>query len=188
MVLFNDKLDNSEQTFEIAMKRAEELETAIVIATTTGQTAIRFMEAEKKAGFKQKIIFVTHAYGSREKGANILPEDTRKQLIEDGATVITAAHALSAGERGLSGVYKGIYPLELVAMVLRQVSRGFKVCYEIALMAADAGAVGYQVPVVCIGGSGHGADTACVVTTAYSSDMTNLKINEILCKPDLYEH
>ena len=187
MVLFDEKQDNSVKTFEIAMKRANELQAPIIIASTTGQTALRFMEEAKKADFGQKIVFVTHCYGSREKGTNIMPEETRAKLIADGAIVVTAAHALSAGERALSGIYKGIYPLELIAMVLRQVSRGFKVCYEIALMAADAGVVEYQKPVVCLGGSGHGADTACVVTTAYSADLTNLKINEILCKPDLYE-
>ena len=187
MVLFNVKENNSEKTFELAIARAKELGTDIVAATTTGKTALGLIEAAKKAGFEGKIVIVTHCYGSRTPGENIMPEETRCELIGKGAILVTAAHALSGGERGLSGAFKGVYPLEIVAHTLRMISAGTKVCVEIGMMAMDAGVLTYKKPVVCIGGTGGGADTACVVTPAYSSKILETRINEFICKPDLYE-
>ena len=187
MVLFNVKEDNSGKAFEMALERAKELGTGVVIATTSGVTALRFLEKARSTGFGGDIVAVSHAYGSRVKGENAMPDEVRRELTEAGVRVVTAAHALSAGERGLSAIYRGIYPLELIASTLRLISAGTKVCFEIALMAADAGAVEYKKPVVCIGGTRSGADTVCVVTPAYSSNLMESRINEILCKPDLYE-
>ncbi|MBQ3879998.1 MAG: hypothetical protein II727_06810, partial [Oscillospiraceae bacterium] len=135
------------------------------------------------ADFAGKTVVVTHAYGSREKGKNIMPEDVRACILESGAVVVTAAHALSGGERGISSKFQGTYPLELIAHTLRMISAGTKVCIEIGAMALDAGAIEYGKPVVCIGGTGKGADTACVVTPSYSSSLLESHINEFLCKP-----
>ncbi len=187
MVLFQVKEDNSDATFAIALKKAAELGTDIVIATTSGNTALRFLEAAKAAGFVGRIVVVSHAYGSRQKGVNAMPEETRQKLMDEGAVVVTAAHALSGGERGLSSAFGGVYPLEIVAHTLRMISAGTKVCVEIGAMALDAGAIAYRKPVVCIGGTGRGADTACVVTPSYSASLMESRVNEFLCKPDLYE-
>ena len=62
--------------------------------------------------------------------------------------------------------------------------QGTKVCVEIALMAADAGAL-IGKPVLCIGGSGTGADTALILTPVHQKDFLNMKIHEIICKPHL---
>ena len=183
MVIFNVKEDNSEKTFSLALDKAKALGTDIVIATTSGNTALRFLEAAKKADFAGKTVVVTHAYGSREKGKNIMPEDVRACILESGAVVVTAAHALSGGERGISSKFQGTYPLELIAHTLRMISAGTKVCIEIGAMALDAGAIEYGKPVVCIGGTGKGADTACVMTPSYSSSLLESHINEFLCKP-----
>jgi hypothetical protein len=64
--------------------------------------------------------------------------------------------------------------------------QGVKVCVEISLMANDAGALTYGKPVVCVAGSGKGADTICIVTPAYSASVLDTKINEVIEKPDLY--
>ena len=53
-------------------------------------------------------------------------------------------------------------------------------------MANDAGMLTYGKPVVCIGGSGSGADTVCVITPGYSSTVFDTVINEIIEKPDFY--
>lgn len=187
MVLFNVKQDNSAAAFAIALDKAKEMNTDIVLATTSGQTALKFMEAAKDAAFGGKIVVVSHAYGSRERGKNAMPEEVREKLTAGGAVVVTAAHALSGGERGISAVHGGVYPLELVAQTLRMISAGTKVCVEIGAMALDAGAIEYKKPVVCIGGTGRGADTVCVVTPSYSAALLETRVNEFLCKPDLYE-
>lgn len=187
MVLFNVKEDNSLKTFEIAINKAKELGTDILAASTTGVTAELLLKKAKEENFQGRIIIITHAYGSREAGTNRMSEEMRAKLAENGAILVTAAHALSGGERGLSSVYHGVFPMELIAATLRLISAGTKVCLEIGLMAMDAGVIPYKKPVVAIGGTGRGADTACVLTPSYSSSILNSRIHEILCKPSLYE-
>ena len=50
-------------------------------------------------------------------------------------------------------------------------------------MALDAGAIPYGEKVVAVGGTGHGADTACTLTPAGANAVLDCKIHEILCKP-----
>lgn len=187
MKLFNIKQDNSLETFKLAYEKAVELNTDIVLASTSGNTALSFLEFLEDKSFNNKVVVVSHVYGSKEKGTNVMREDIRKKLKENGFEIVTAAHALSAGERGLSTLHKGIYPLEIVASALRMISAGVKVAVEISLMACDAGTIEYKKPVVCIGGTGRNADTACVITPSYSASLLETKINDILCKPDFYE-
>ena len=49
----------------------------------------------------------------------------------------------------------------------------------------DCGSISYGKPIVAIGGSGRGADTACVLTPGYTANLMETKIHEILCKPSL---
>jgi hypothetical protein len=58
-----------------------------------------------------------------------------------------------------------------------------KVCVEIAVMAADAGLIPTDCDVLCVGGTGRGADTAVVLRPAHMNHFFDLRIREILCKP-----
>ena len=71
----------------------------------------------------------------------------------------------------------------IIANTLRQISQGTKVCAEIAMMAVDCDAVGIDKPVIAVGGSHAGADTAMVVTPAASNRIRELRVHEILAKP-----
>ena len=187
MKLFDVREDNSLETFAIAYAKAKEMNTDIVIATTSGNTATRFAQFMEDKTFDGKVVVVTHVYGSKEKGKNAMSEECRKNLKDKGFVIVTTAHALSGVERGLSNIYKGVYPAELIAHALRMISAGVKVCVEISLMACDAGEIEYKKPVVCVGGTGRNADTVCVVTPTYSASILETKVNDILCKPSLYE-
>ena len=186
MKLFNVKEENTDACFRIALEKAAGLKTDIVAATTSGATAEKLMELAAETGFSGKVVIVTHAYGSREKGTNAMPEEVREKLIAGGCVLVTAAHALSGVERGLSGTFKGVYPAELIANTLRMFGAGTKVAVEIGLMAMDAGVIEYGKPVVCVGGTGRGADTAWVITPGYSACILETRLHECLCKPDLY--
>jgi hypothetical protein len=105
------------------------------------------------------------------------------RFVPEAELIVTAAHALSAGERAISGGFKGAYPLEIMAHTLRLFGQGTKVCVEAAVMALDADAISFGGPVVAIGGSHRGADTAAVVTPSYSATILNTVVNELLCKP-----
>lgn len=125
--------------------------------------------------------------GFPKPGENTLPAETRAALEARGVRIVTAAHTLSGAERGISRKFGGVYPVELVAHTLRMLGQGVKVCVECALMAADCGSVEYGAPVVCVAGTGRGADTACVITPAYTADLFDTRVHEILCKPGLYK-
>ena len=50
-------------------------------------------------------------------------------------------------------------------------------------MAADAGLARTDEDVIIIAGTGRGADTAVVLTPVNSTNIFDLKVKEILCKP-----
>lgn len=184
MVLFeNAGKQNTEETVRIALKRAMELDCEIVAASTLGVTADVLLTAAKEAGFKNKIVIVRGCTSKQRKGVNLMKPEVRDDLLARGAHIVTAAHALSAGERSMSTKHRGTYPLEIMAETLRTFGQGTKVCFEISVMALDADELTFGVPVVALGGSHRGADTALVITPSYSASVLDTVINEVLCKP-----
>ena len=77
----------------------------------------------------------------------------------------------------------GIYPVEIIAHSLRMLSQGVKVCVECGVMALDCAAIPYGEAIVAVGGTGTGADTACVLTPAGANAILECRVHEILCKP-----
>ena len=175
---------NTEETCRIALEHAAALETDIVCATTSGDSAITLCRLAKESGFPGRIVVVSHAYGSKEPGENELSDEKRKSLEESGAVVLSTTHVLSGAERGFSEVFRGVMPVEIVAHTLRMFSAGVKVAVEIAVMALDAGLVPYGKRIVCLGGSHSGLDTAVVLTPSHANRILKTRIHEILCKPD----
>jgi len=174
--------ENTARTLEIAIETARTIGIAhIVLASTYGTTAEMLANAFDLS--RLTITIVTHAYGSMKPNWNPFPEELRKVLTERGFRFCTAAHALSTGERALSTSFHGVYPLEIIAHTLRMFGQGMKVCVEIAAMAADAGLVPSGEPIVVVGGSGRGADTAVILRPQVSSNILKTKIDRILCKP-----
>ena len=186
MVLFEKPgTENTVAALELAVQAVKKAGLDMVVATTGGGTLPILLELVEKNGYEGKIVAVTHAFGSREKGKNILEPEKMQQFRDKGVTVVTAAHALSGAERGLSKKFSGIYPVEIVANTLKMLGQGTKVCVEIAMMALDNGAIAYGKQIIAVGGSGRGADTVCRLTPEYTADLMGTKIHEILCKPSL---
>ena len=50
-------------------------------------------------------------------------------------------------------------------------------------MALDAGKLPFGREVVAIAGTGRGADTAMVLTPAYTAQLLKTRIHELLCMP-----
>jgi uncharacterized protein len=71
----------------------------------------------------------------------------------------------------------------LIANVLRCFSQGVKVCFEIVLMATDAGLVTSGETLIVMAGTARGSDNALVVQAASSQHLKRLRVHEILCKP-----
>jgi len=176
----NPGKENTEAVLDIARRRAEERSIkTILVASTTGETAVK--AAEALSGLR--IIAVSHVAGFRGPGTQEFTEENRKILEAKGGTVLTAAHAFSGVSRALRTKLDTVSIGDIIANTLRIFGQGTKVCCEIALMAADAGLMRTDEEIICIGGSGHGADTAVVLNPINSNDFFDLKVKEILCKP-----
>jgi len=151
----------------------------IVVASTTGETGLKASRVFR--GFN--VVVVSHHVGFQEPGVWEMDEDTRKKILENGAKILAATHALSGVERAVRKKFGTIMPLELIAHTLRLFGEGTKVCIEITIMAADAGLIPVDKDVIAIGGTGRGADTALVIKPANASRFFDLEIREIIAKP-----
>ena len=174
---------NTDEACRIAVKRALLINAPLVASSTQGAAGVQLCEIAEELGFKSGIVIVTHSYGSMKAGENALADENRKFMLDHGVTLVTAAHALSGAERAISTKFQGVYPVEIIAHSLRMLSQGVKVVVEIGSMALDAGAIPYGSDIVCMGGSGHGLDTAVVMSPAHANRIFETNIHEILCMP-----
>jgi hypothetical protein len=154
----------------------------VVVATTSGRTAVQFADVLDLEHVH--LICVTHHAGFRTGDEVELEPEYRSRLAHCGAQVLTTGHALSGVGRGISKAFGGTTPLELIAHTLRLFGQGMKVCVEIAAMAADAGLVPTTRDVLCVAGTGRGADTAVVLKAAHGSAFFETRVREILCLPE----
>ena len=153
----------------------------VVVASSTGETALACFGALGSQG--ARIVCVTHHVGFRAGDEFELDPTRAAALREAGIPIVTATHALSGVSRSISSTFGGTTPVEVVAHTLRLFGQGMKVCVEIAVMAADSGAIPTDRDVLAIGGSGRGADTVVVLRPAHMNRFFDLRIREILAKP-----
>lgn len=173
---------NTDRTLDIALACCEERKIPkIIVASSTGKTALRLSEKAKPAF---EIIAVASGAGSRFADQVEEFNKNRELLEKKGIRIVRGVHALSATERAFEHKYKTtLTPLNLVSDTLRMLCPGLKVCVEIAIMAAESGFATPKEEVVAVAGSGRGADTAVVLQPAYASSMFETKIKTLLCMP-----
>jgi len=171
---------NTELTLLHAKERAESLGIHdIVVASTYGQTGLRACEVFK--GYN--LVVVRHHTGFQSPGSQQMTDEAERVILASGAHILTSGHALSGVERAVRRKRGTIGPLELMADTLRIFGEGTKVCVEIIVMAADAGLIPMNKPVVAIAGTDRGADTALVVHPAHSNNFFDLYVSEVIAKP-----
>ena len=176
---------NTEEVLRSAARRAGELGIEyIVVASTTGETAIK--AAEAFGDQKVKIIAISHQYGLKESGKWEADEKNLKRLSEMGVVMTTQSHMFSGVERAISKRLGGASRGDVISDTLRAVfGKGFKVAIECAMMAADSGhiPVSKDTEIIAIGGSRQGADVALVLRPAHSFDFFSLQVREIIAMP-----
>lgn len=171
---------NIANTIELALQRARELGiNEIVAPSNTGATAHAILDAALGAF---EIVIVTSHAGFSEPFAKHMSDEVQAQITARGAKVVRGGHALSGVERSLSQKYGGTYPALIMADTLRLFGQGTKVSVEIAVMAADAGALSGN-KIIALGGTHHGVDTALVLTPAHMNNFFDLQIHGVICKP-----
>ncbi len=170
--------ENTDATVQAALKRAAELNIKhIVVASNSGRTATLFLNK----GFD--IVWVTHHVGFAGPGECEVEPGYKEQLQKGGVKMLTTTHLLAGVDRAVRLKFGGLYPGEIVSSALRLFGQGPKVCVEISVMALDAGLIPFGEEVVTVGGSGRGADTACVILPSHSNTFFDTKVKEIICMP-----
>lgn len=167
--------ENTEVAFKLVAERLKALSLKkLVLASTTGATAKKAFNFFKDKGVK--LIVVPHQFDFR-RPVNPFPAD----LV---AALKAAGHEVHFGTMlfHTDGLYESNAP-RLMANLLRCFSQGVKVCFEIVMMATDAGLLTCGEKVIVMAGTGRGSDTALVMQAASSQHLKNLRVNEIICKP-----
>lgn len=173
---------NTNDTAALALKAAVEKNIKYIAVASSGGDTAKLLKNTNNIN----IICVTHANGYPEPGKSEMSQEVRSELADLGIKVLTTTHVLSGAERGMSKSFGGVYPVEIIAHTLRMLGQGTKVCVEISTMALDSGLIPYGEPIIAIGGSGKGADTAVILTPSHASNIFETKIHEIICKPSYY--
>ncbi len=172
----NRKPENTDTTFRLVKERLSGSKRIkkLVIASTTGATALKALEFFQDTGVK--LVVVSHQFDFRRKVHPFPPELARK-LRDAGHEVYYGTMLFHT-----DSLYENKAPT-LMANLLRCFSQGVKVCFEIVLMVTDAGLVASGEKVIAIAGTVRGADTAMVMQAASTQHLKHLRVQEILCKP-----
>jgi len=178
-------LANTDKALEIAKKYADQFNVRdIIVASTSGNVA------EKAAGIfnpnDYNLVVIAHSYyfvGTKKRQE--FDDAILNSLKERGVKIHFATHSMAGIERNIRIEYKQWCFVDLMAKFMReQFSQGTKVCIEIASMAVDAGLIDdLEKDVICVGGTGHGSDTVCLIKPAPTSLFDKLRVKAILAKP-----
>lgn len=173
---------NTEQTLEVARRRAEELGVkTVLVASTTGATGVEAVGVFR--GFQ--VVVVSHSTGFRSPNTQELLPENQAAIEAGGGRILTCQHAFGGVNRAVRRKLNTYLTDEIIAYTLRIFGEGMKVCVEIALMAADAGLVRVGEPCIAIAGTGRGADTAVVLAPVNAQSFFDLRVMEVLAKPRL---
>ncbi len=177
--------DKTDEALKIAKKYADQFGIKdIILASTTGTTA------EKALGVfdvnEYNVVVITHSFyftGSEKRQE--FPEDKIKELKNKGLIIHSSTHAMSGIERGIRIQKEAWQFVDLLAKILgAHFSQGVKVCIEIASTTCDAGLIpDLDRDIICVAGTGRGADTVCLIKPAPTSEFKKLRVKAILAKP-----
>ena len=175
IIYFEDiRPENTDVTFGLVRARLKDSGIQkVVLASTTGTTAQKAREFFKSEGVQ--LVVIPHQHDFRK--VNAFPPELVKTLREAGHAVHFGTMLFHTGN-----LYESAAPT-LMANLLRCFSQGVKVCFEIVLMATDAGLLIPGEKVIAVAGTARGSDTALVVQAASSQHLKNLRVLEMLCKP-----
>jgi len=167
---------NTDNVIRAVKERAKEDNVKyVVVASISGQTALRVAEELKKLGILVVCVSGFPGWGTQH-GIEypFVKKKTRERLEKLNVPIVDKMPSTLSGDTIDYGLARyGYMPVSwVVAETLEAVGGyGLKTAVEVALMATDSGTVPPAVNVISIAGSDKGADTAIVARTAYSSSM-----------------
>ena len=173
-------IENTVRTLELVRARAHDLGISkVLVATTSGATGHQATKILQGLD----LVVVSHSTGFGRPDSQELTPESRAAMEAAGTKVLTCQHAFGGVGRAVRKKL-GTYELEeIIAYTLRTFCEGIKVAAEMALMAADAGLVRTDEPVIAVAGTGRGADTAAVLMPTNAQTFFDLRFLEIICMP-----
>ena len=147
------------------------------MASTRGFTVKSFLDAVEGKGID--LVVVPWRFNFKKEEGNPFPQELVKELQAKKHIVHFGTMLFHTGD-----LYGTDTPMAL-ANIIRVLGQGMKVCVEITMMACDGGCIKMGEKVMVVAGTHSGADFAVVATAASSTQVTSLRINEIICKPIL---
>lgn len=172
--------ENTDITLARVTDRASALGiSTVVVATTSGATGWKAVQVLKGLD----VIVVTHSAGFASPFTQQHDPQICAQIRAAGGKLLTTTHAFGGVGRAVRKKLGTYQTEEIIAYTLRCFGQGMKVAAEITLMAADAGLITSPDPVIAVGGSGRGADTAAVLLPTHAQTFFDLRVLEIICMP-----
>ncbi len=172
---------NTAACVEIVRRLVGEGRRHVVVASTTGETAVKFAEALKGTG--ARLVSVGLPTGSRGKNIQALSDDMRRRLEALGVAIVIGTVPMHGLDDAFAGKYQSLTPGRIVAETLWRIGHGVKVACEVVWMACDAGKVPEGEEVVGVGGTSRGSDAVLVVKSASTAHFLDFKVLEIAAKP-----
>lgn len=184
--------ENTDEVIEaVAERLPDPAIRAIVVASSTGETALQLIERIPRPPQVFAVCDPPWAIGKVPKAARIPPE-TKARLEALGAQVVDevpyASRAYST--RASDNLYGALDLLVVAFDAFRIVGgNGLKVAIEVTLMATNTGRLAPGQDVIAVAGTQDGLDTAIIVKSAYSTDIFSKdaaerpEVREILAMP-----
>jgi hypothetical protein len=171
---------NTGDALRIAVEEAERRGIRhMVVASTRGDTGLQAAKLLQGRGIS--LVVVGHNTGFSQEGEQEFDEGKRTQIEKLGGRVYTGTMVL----RNLGTAIRSLQSYsqqDLVANTLRMLGQGMKVCVEIVAMAADASLIPCE-DCIAVAGTGRGADTVAVIRANSSNNFFQIKVREVLAKP-----
>lgn len=173
--------ENTEAVMEIVKQKADEKSIKTVVVASyhgfTAEQAVRYLE-------DMNIIVIAGFLEATPENLSMTFSQGDEKLIREKATVLVTTHLFAGVTRAVRRKFESTSPSEIIAQTLRLMGVGVKVGVECTVMAADSGLVGTDEDVIAVAGTYSGADTAIILRPVYSQNLFDIKIKEILCKPN----
>lgn len=160
----------------------------VVVASTTGKTAVRFAEALSS---QVSLIAVSEPQYIKEWGSNwpIMEKGCKKRLKELGVTVLDKAPYVFHSSVLEDSKWSEATPEVLLRETFYTLGQGFKVAVEVVLTAVACGVLEPYQDVIGVGGTERGADTALILRATYPATVFSkdpdkrLEIREVIAMP-----
>ncbi len=172
---------NTDRCLDIASGLVAKGYSHVVIATTSGDTALRL--AKRLQGTSGNLVAVTQNVGYSGPNQSECSASMRQELESLEVKIFTGTILTRGIEAALMKKHQGVYPAYIVAQSLRILCQGVKVAVEIVVEACDAGLIPEGVEVVAVAGTGRGADTVTVIEAHPSDRFFDVRVKQILAKP-----